>query len=231
MTKEELRYALMMQQLHVDDSTMEKLEALISYTLEANEKFNLTAITDAEEFRELMIYDSLLPMKYIDFNNKKVLDLGTGAGFPGLPLLLCNNMKLTFLDSTAKKINHIEQYLLANNLEAKAVAARAEDYAKKNREKFDIVISRAVSKLNILLELAIPYLKVGGLLLAMKGKNYQAEIDEAKSALNKLDAEIVDLHLDNLASNEERCLIVIKKNKVTKKKYPRSYSEIKSNPL
>ena len=231
MTKEELRYALMMQQLHVDDSTMEKLEALISYTLEANEKFNLTAITDEEEFRELMIYDSLLPMKYIDFTNKKVLDLGTGAGFPGLPLLLCNNMKLTFLDSTAKKINHIEQYLLANNLEAKAVAARAEDYAKKNREKFDIVISRAVSKLNILLELAIPYLKVGGLLLAMKGKNYQAEIDEAKSALNKLDAEIVDLHLDNLAGNEERCLIVIKKNKVTKKKYPRSYSEIKSNPL
>ena len=170
-------------------------------------------------------------MKYVDFNNKKVLDLGTGGGFPGLPLLHCNNMKLTFLDSTAKKINHIEQYLLANNLEAKAVAARAEDYAKKNREKFDIVISRAVSKLNILLELAIPYLKVGGLLLAMKGKNYQAEIDEAKSALNKLDAEIVDLHLDNLAGNEERCLIVIKKNKVTKKKFPRSYSEIKSNPL
>ena len=231
MTKEELRYALMMQQLHVDDSTMEKLEALISYTLEANEKFNLTAITNEEEFRELMIYDSLLPMKYVDFTNKKVLDLGTGAGFPGLPLLLCNNMKLTFLDSTAKKINHIEQYLLANNLEAKAVAARAEDYAKKNREKFDIVISRAVSKLNILLELAIPYLKVDGLLLAMKGKNYQAEIEEAKSALNKLDAEIVDLHLDNLAGNEERCLIVIKKNKVTKKKYPRSYSEIKSNPL
>ena len=231
MTKEELRYALMMQQLHVDDSTMEKLEALISYTLEANEKFNLTAITNEEEFRELMIYDSLLPMKYVDFNNKKVLDLGTGGGFPGLPLLHCNNMKLTFLDSTAKKINHIEQYLLANNLEAKAVAARAEDYAKKNREKFDIVISRAVSKLNILLELAIPYLKVGGLLLAMKGKNYQAEIDEAKTALNKLDAEIVDLHLDNLAGNEERCLIVIKKNKVTKKKFPRSYSEIKSNPL
>ena len=231
MTKEELRYALMMQQLHVDDSTMEKLEALISYTLEANEKFNLTAITNEEEFRELMIYDSLLPMKYVDFTNKKVLDLGTGGGFPGLPLLLCNNMKLTFLDSTAKKINHTEKYLLANNLEAKTVATRAEDYAKKNREKFDIVISRAVSKLNILLELAIPYLKVGGLLLAMKGKNYQAEIEEAKSAFNKLDAEIVDLHLDNLTGNEERCLIVIKKNKVTKKKYPRSYSEIKSNPL
>ena len=231
MTKEELRYALMMQQINLDDSTMDKLEALISYTLEANEKFNLTAITDEEEFRELMIYDSLIPMKYIDFNNKKVLDLGTGGGFPGLPLLLCNNMKLTLLDSTAKKINHIEQYLLVNNLVAKAVAARAEDYAKKNREKFDIVISRAVSKLNILLELAIPYLKVGGMLLALKGKNYQGEVDEAKSTLNKLDAEIVDFHLDNLTNKEERCLIVIKKNKVTKKKYPRSYSEIKSNPL
>lgn len=231
MTKEELRYALMKQQINIDDSTIDKLEALISYTLEVNEKFNLTAITDEEEFRELMIYDSLLPMKYIDFNNKKVLDLGTGGGFPGLPLLLCNNMKLTLLDSTAKKINHIEQYLLANNLEAKAVAARAEDYAKKNREKFDIVISRAVSKLNILLELAIPYLKVGGMLLALKGKNYQVEIDETKSTLKKLDAEIVDLHLDNLTNKEERCLIVIKKNKVTKKKYPRSYSEIKSNPL
>ena len=231
MTKEELRYALMMQQINLDDSTINKLERLISYTLEANEKFNLTAITDEEEFRELMIYDSLLPMKYIDFNNKKVLDLGTGGGFPGLPLLLCNNMKLSLLDSTAKKINHIEQYLLANNLEAKAVAARAEDYAKKNREKFDIVISRAVSKLNILLELAIPYLKVGGMLLALKGKNYQVELDEAKSTLKKLDAEIVDLYLDNLTNKEERCLIVIKKNKVTKKKYPRSYSEIKSNPL
>ena len=231
MTKEELLLSLKKENINVNESTLNKLEGLISYTLEANEKFNLTAIKDVDAFRELMIFDSLLPMKYIDFSNKKVLDLGTGAGFPGLPLLLTNNMNLTMLDSTSKKINHIQKYLDENNLKAKAVSSRAEDYAIKHREEFDIVISRAVSELNILLELAIPLLKVGGTLLAMKGSKWNFEIEEAKNALKKLDAEVVETHLDYLSNKEERCLIVIRKNKATKGKYPRSYNQIKSNPL
>lgn len=217
----------------LDESVYENLENLLKVTLETNKLFNLTAIKDEEKFRELMIYDSLLPLKYIDFTDKTVLDVGTGAGFPGLVLALSSKGRYTLLDSTQKKINHINNYIKENNIEnAIGVYARAEEYAQNNREKFDYVIARAVAELNILSELCLPFVKVGGSFIALKGDNALEEIARAEKAIEKLGGKIIRKEFDELPeSKEKRYLIEIKKVKETPKKYPRSYSEIKSKPI
>lgn len=229
MTKEELE--LYLKEFNISD--VNKLETLALETLKANELFNLTAIKDINDFRELMIYDSLLPLKYFSFDNKNIIDIGTGAGFPGLPLAISTKGKFTLLDSTSKKINHINELskkLDLNNV--KAISARAEEYARKHINEYDYAIARAVSSLPILIELAIPLLKVGGHLIAMKSNKSEEEIALSKRALKELNAEIINVYNDQLPiSKENRTLIVIKKIKSSPKKYPRSYSEIKSKTL
>lgn len=229
MTKEELK--LYIKEFNISD--VNKLETLALETLKANELFNLTAIKDINDFRELMIYDSLLPLKYFSFDNKSIIDIGTGAGFPGLPLAISTKGKFTLLDSTSKKINHINEVshkLDLNNV--KAISARAEEYARKHINEYDYAIARAVSSLPILIELAIPLLKVGGYLIAMKSNKSDEEIALSKRALKELNAEIINVYNDQLPiSKENRTLIVIKKIKSSPKKYPRSYSEIKSKTL
>ena len=212
---------------------VDELESLMDDTLTTNEKFNLTAITDKEKFRELMILDSLIPLSFYDFNNKKVLDIGTGAGYPGLPLAISSSGKFTLLDSTKKKIDHINEYVKEHNTyNVKGVNARAEEFVKSHREEFDIVIARAVSSLNILLELAIPFVKVGGVFIAMKGSKGKEELDESKKALKLLDSEVLSINESKLPeSGEERINIVIRKNKVTNIKYPREYKDIVNKPL
>ena len=233
MNKEQLMDLVNANIAHFPDAVFSSLEELMKDTLETNEKFNLTAIKNEDEFRELMIYDSLLPLKYVDFTNKKVLDVGTGAGYPGLPLALASKGDFTLLDATAKKINHINEYVKAHNIQnVLGVNDRAEEYARKPRDEFDIVIARAVSSLNMLLELCLPLVKVGGYMIAMKGNNVQQEVLEAKGAFKTLNSEIEARHFDILPiSKSERTLIIIKKVKETPKKYPRSFSEIKNNSL
>ena len=234
MTSEELRNLINQNIKAVDDKSMSLLESLIDVTLEANKKFNLTAIKDKESFRELMIYDSLLPLKYVDLSEGKTLiDVGTGAGFPGLPLAICSDAKYTLLDSTNKKIRHIcgviDDFKLDN---VAAISARAEDYANKNRESFDYAIARAVAPLNILLELCVPFVKVGGTFIAMKGAKSDEELEQARSAVKKLDVEITSIFEEELPiSKEKRTIILFKKLKPTNKKYPRQFNEIKSKPL
>ena len=210
-----------------------KLESLMEITLSENQKFNLTAIKDEESFRELMIYDSLIPLKYFSFDGKKVLDVGTGAGFPGLPLAICSKGNFTLLDSTAKKINHINNVcktLDINNVDT--VVARVEDYASSHRETFDYVIARAVAPLNVLIELCLPLVKVGGSFIAMKGSAGLDELKESKKAIDKIGGEVIASYEDTLPeSGEKRILIEIKKIKPTNNKYPRQYSEIKKKPL
>lgn len=217
----------------VPNKNADLLETLLSVTLTTNEHFNLTAIKDEEKFRELMIYDSLLPLKYAEFDGKKVIDVGTGAGFPGLPLAISTKGEFTLLDSTAKKINHINNFAKEHGINnVIGVSARAEDFAHKNVEKYDIAIARAVSALPILLELCLPMLKVGGLFLAMKSTKSDEEIKLSQNALKVLGGEIVDIKKDILPeSNEERNLIIIKKNKSCPNKYPRPYNQIKSKNL
>lgn len=233
MTKEELKLSL--QNIKdINEKSLTLLESLIDETLETNKKFNLTAIKDKDAFRELMIYDSLLPLKYADFSSEKtVIDVGTGAGFPGLPLAICSEAKYTLLDATNKKIGHIcrviDEFKLQN---VTPVCARVEEFATKNREVFDYAIARAVASLNELLELCVPLIKAGGLFIAMKGPKSDVELEEASSAIKKLDLEIVSINEEELPIlKDKRTIIIFKKLKATNKKYPRRFSEIKAKPL
>lgn len=217
------------------DNQILLLNNLIDSTLETNKCFNLTSITNRDEFIDKMIIDSLFINKYFNFDNLSVLDVGTGAGFPGLPLAIVNpNTRFDLLDSTKKKIDYINNFNFDNKLDnVHGICARIEDYAhSENRNSYDIVIARAVSSLNILIELVIPLLKVGGIFIAFKSIRYEEEINEAQVALRKLNAEIIDVKDDILPlSKEKRVFIFIKKVKESPSKFPRSYSLIKKNPL
>ncbi len=230
MTKEELIEQLTKLNVSFD---IDELETLLNDTLETNKKFNLTAIKEPEKFRELMIYDSVLPTRLINFDNKKIIDVGTGAGYPGLVLALTTKGDFTLLDSTKKKIDHINEYVKEHNISnVNGVVARAEEYAKNTQETYDIAIARAVASLNILIELIMPMVKVGGYFIAMKGLKGQEEINDAKRALKELGGEIEKIDTINLPnSNEARMNILIKKIKSSNKKYPREYKQILSKPL
>lgn len=217
----------------IKNPNMDLLEKFKDSVLETNKLFNLTSIEDEEKFRELMIYDSLLVLKHISLDDKKILDFGTGAGFPGVPLAICSKGLFTLLDSTNKKVKFINEFVTKNNItNVNAISYRGEEYASIHREEYDVVIARAVSLLPILLEICIPMLKVGGVLLAMKSSKADEEIKLSSNALKQLDASIEEVCFDTLPeSKENRTLIIIKKNKITKKKFPRKYSEIKSKLL
>ena len=143
-------------------------------------------------------------------------------------LSIFSKAKVTLLDSTAKKINVINDF---KGINVNTVVGRAEEYARDHRELYDIVTARAVSSLNVLVELCLPLVKVGGYLVAYKGKNAALEVEDAKSAINKLGGEMEYYTEDLLPNGEERHLVFIKKIKETNKKYPRDYSSISSKPL
>lgn len=233
MNKENLKNNLVSRGILVTDHQIEQLISFMKITLETNEKFNLTAIKDEETFLEKMIFDSALTLVENDLSGKRVLDLGTGAGFPGVVMYILNpEIKLTLLDSTKKKIDYLREFCKTNGYNIECVAARAEDYAKKNRETYDLVVSRAVSELNILLELSIPMIKVDGELCALKAKGIEEEISNAKGAFKKLDCHLERIYEDTLPECDEyRALVYIKKDKETNKKYPRDFALIKDKPL
>ena len=233
MNREQLAVNLLNQNIKFDDETIDLLFSYMDYTLETNEKFNLTAITDRDEFVEKMIYDSALVLSHNDLSNKIVIDVGTGAGYPGMVLrILEPNANISLLDSTKKKIDFIDVFAKANKLNTNLIVDRAESYSRKHIEEYDVSVARAVAPLNILLEIITPLLKVGGEFIALKGANYQEEIDQSKKALSKLNMEISNIEEFELPeSKEKRVLIHIKKTKTTNKKYPRDYSEIKKQPL
>ena len=231
MTKEEL--ILELQKLNLDASKIDQLEDFMHATLKANESFNLTAIKEEKKFRELMILDSAFALKYFDFNGKKVIDVGTGAGYPGMVLATLSNGEFTLLDSTNKKIEFINNYALEHvYFNVKTTADRAECYAKKHREEFDFAVARAVSELPILLELILPLLKVGGYFIALKGSKGHNELKSSKKALEKIGGEVTQIDEYELPeSHERRVNIIIRKIKETPNKYPREYSQIISKKI
>jgi 16S rRNA (guanine527-N7)-methyltransferase len=211
-----------------------KLEDYKNLVLSENEKMNLTAITDEKEFIEKHFYDSLLPTECVNFNNKSVLDIGSGAGFPGIPLaILYGNTKFTLLEPMQKRCNFLSDVINKLHLEnVKVICKRAEDITENEREKYDIVVSRAVSSLPILLEICTPYLKNGGSFISYKGLKYQDEIDMSKSALKSLNCHVAFVQMRKLPiTKEERFNIIIKKDKNTPRKFPRNFSQIKKKPL
>lgn len=221
--------------LKLSDEQLDKLNKYMEITLKENEHVNLTRNDTIDSFITKNILDSLLIVKNFDLNKKTVLDIGSGAGLPGIPLAIYYpKTKFVLLEPTFKRANFlamVSDLLELNNV--KVVAKRAEDYIKENNyETFDFVVSRAVSKLNILIELSVPYLKVGGELIAYKGLNYLEEIEESKNALKVINSEISIVKEDILDFlNETRYSVSVKKNKITNHKYPRLYKDIKKRPL
>lgn len=235
MNLEELKIKLWEHCLPYDDETIQKLDVLTKLTLSANEKFNLTAIDTFEDFIEKMIFDSSLGMKdREDLTGKKILDFGSGAGFPGLVIsILFPKAHVFLLEATTKKTNHLLE--VAEKLDLKNVTvvnARGEQYVIDQRESFDIVIARAVAPLNILIELCAPFVKMNGHLIAMKGKSGIDEFEKSISAMNKLGLRLEKIADEQLPFlHEERLNLIFIKNNKTPEKYPRQYAQILSKPL
>ena len=199
--------------------------------IQQNKVMNLTAITEPAAVAKLHLLDSLSLLTMEDLAGKKVIDVGCGAGFPGVPVkIACPEAKLTLLDSLGKRMNWLETVLPTLGVEAECVTARAEEAVETRRESYDYATSRAVARLNILLELTAPYVKVGGKVLAMKGTAAQEELAEARNAIAKLGLQaerVAEFPVDGTAHT----VIVLKKVAPTPKQYPRRYAKIKQNPL
>ena len=219
--------------IQCDDKQADKLFDFMHHVLKTNEEFNLTAIKDESSFVEKMIFDCALLLNNQKFEDLDIVDIGAGAGFPSVVLsILSPKIHIIALDSTSKKIDFINKYAQENGLNITGISTRAEDFAKNNRDKYMVVTARAVAHLRILIELALPMLKVGGIFIAMKGPGFEQEIEESKGALKKLKGKIDYIYEDQLPeSKENRSFIYIKKIGETPTKYPRLYGEIKNKAL
>ena len=196
---------------------------------------NLTGIVEPKEIILKHFIDSLTISKYI-FDEEKIIDIGTGAGFPGIPLKIQkNHTDVVLLDSLNKRINFLDEVICENNLEKiKTIHGRAEDFGKDTlyREKFDVAVSRAVAPLNILLEYMLPFVKVGGKCICMKGNLSEEEIEESKNALNILGGIVEKKEQFVLPGTDiNRTILIIKKKKQTSKAYPRSAGIPSRKPL
>ena len=226
-----LREGLPQLGLDLPPETQEKLCAFGEAVVRQNEVMNLTAITEPAQVAKLHLLDSISLLTLQDLRDKRMIDVGCGAGFPGVPVkIACPEVQLTLLDSLGKRMAWLEQILPTLDIQAECVTARAEEAVLTRREQYDIATSRAVARLNILLELTAPYVKVGGYVLAMKGTAAQEELDEAKNAIKKL-----GLKLEKLAQfpvdGTAHTVIVLKKISSTPAQYPRRYAKIKQAPL
>ena len=214
---------------HVDD-LLQYAEAL----LETNKVMNLTAITDPADVATLHFLDSAALLTLADFTGKRVVDVGTGAGFPGMPLrILEPSIKLTLLDSLGKRITFLQgvcDQLGLKNVEC--VHARAEEFAAQHRESYDIATSRAVASLPLLAELSLPLVKVGGYFLPMKSVDSDEELTSAARAIRTLGGQLVDVKDYRIPGTEvTHRLVVIKKVSPSPGKYPRAFAKIKKAPL
>lgn len=199
--------------------------------VEQNKVMNLTAITEPDQVARLHLLDCLTVMKMADLRGKKLIDVGCGAGFPGVPLkIACPEMELTLLDSLGKRMNWLENTLPALGVEATYVTARAEEAVADRREQYDFATSRAVARLNILLELTAPYVKVGGAVLAMKGAAGKEELEEAKNAIRQLGLKVEKTEVFPM-DGTEHMVILLRKVSPTPARFPRRYTKIKQSPL
>lgn len=200
--------------------------------IEYNEKVNLTAITDKEEVYIKHFYDSCLASKFIP-PKAKIVDVGTGAGFPGVPLkIVRQDIDLHLVDSLNKRINFLNYLKECLNINYFTYHSRAEDFSNNNREKFEVCVSRAVAKLNTLSEYCLPLVKVGGVFIAYKSGTVDEEIELSKNAIKILGGKIEKINKIKLPNNlGERTLIIIKKIKNTPIKYPRNKNLPKTKPL
>lgn len=221
--------------LVLDNKQKEELYKFMNLLIEKNKEINLTAITEQKEIILKHFIDSIIIEKYIE-NKESIIDVGTGAGFPGIPLKIVKKQnKLLLLDSLNKRINFLEEIieeLKLENISAKHIRAEEAGQNKKYREKFDIAISRAVSKLNILVEYMLPLIKIKGKCICMKGPNIESELKEAENAIKLLGGKLIKKEEYNLPNSDiKRTIIIIEKIKETPTKYPRKAGVPNSKPI
>ena len=217
--------------LGLPTESIPQLRRFSELLLEKNKVMNLTAITEPAQVAKLHLLDSISLLTLCDLSGKKMIDVGCGAGFPGVPVkIACPGVQLTLLDSLGKRMNWLETVLPTLGVEAECITARAEEAVATRREQYDVATSRAVARLNILLELTAPYVKVGGKVLAMKGTAALEELEEAKNAIKKLGLKletVKEFPVDGTAHT----VIVLRKVAPTPSQYPRRYAKIKQSPL
>jgi len=214
--------------------TGQQIRTLCSFgeaVVKQNEVMNLTAITEPEAVAKLHLLDSLTIAATVDLTGKTLIDVGCGAGFPGVPTAIaCPDANVTLLDSLGKRVNWLESILPQLGIEAKCVTARAEEAVAVCRESYDYATSRAVARLNILLELTAPYVKVGGAVLAMKGAAAKEELAEAAGAIKKLGLKLEAVK-EYPIDGASHAVIILRKVSPTPKAYPRRFAKIKQSPL
>ncbi len=233
MNKEEFISALKSLNINMTDKVLTDLDTYYKMLISYNSHTNLTRITEENEVYLKHFYDSLTLVKAINLNNQTLLDIGTGAGFPGLVLkIVFPNLKVTLVDSLNKRITFLKSVIEKLNLkDIEAIHTRAEEYVLNKRESFDIVTSRAVANMSILSELCIPFVKIGGYFISMKADSKE-ELKIAETAIKTLGGVLKDNIIFKLPHDAgTRTLIKIEKIVKTSVKYPRKFNEIKKKPL
>lgn len=221
--------------IEINDEQASKFYKYMNELIEWNEKINLTAITEPNDVITKHFVDSITIEKYVD-NGAKIIDVGTGAGFPGIPLsIIRDDLKITLMDSLNKRIRFLDEVIEENSLlNVNTVHSRAEELGRNAdfRGKYDVATSRAVASLNVLLEYLVPFVKVGGYCICMKGSNIDDEIKEAKKALEVLKCKVEKIESFELpGSDYGRNIIIIKKIGETSNKYPRKPGTPAKEPL
>lgn len=234
-SRETLLAAVKPLNINLDEKMLSDFEAFAERLVETNKSLNLTAITDPEGIAVKHFADSLAVLAAAKIpKESKILDVGTGAGFPAMPLMIARrDLKMTVLDSTAKKLKFVEESANSLGLFPEVIHSRAEELGKKSgyRESFDFVTARAVANLRELSEYCLPFVKIGGLFLAMKGPLAGEELEGAKKAVKLLGGKIEQVFSSDLADENERSIILIRKISQTPPKYPRASAQIAKKPI
>ena len=234
MNREEFLFEINNLGINVDEEKLNKLEKFYDLLIEWNNKINLTTIVDKESVFLKHFYDSLTLFKEVDLNsNIKLCDVGSGAGFPGIVLkIFFPNLSITLVDSLNKRVNYLNTIIKDLDLnDIVAVHYRMEDFSRLNEECYDVITARAVSNLNILSEISVRSLKIGGKLVFMKA-NCEEELAAISKISDKLGLKLVSVNKFLLPKeNSNRTLIALEKNSKTNNKYPRTIDKIKRNPL
>ena len=223
-------------EIFAEDRRQERYLAHVDALERCGSLFNLTAITDRGEAIRKHVIDSLYAAKAVSELSRgetvTLIDVGSGAGFPALPIATaCDNVSVTALDSTAKKCGFISETAAACGVGIETIPERAEEAAERLRESFDFATARAVARLNILAELCSPFVKVGGYFIAMKGSASQEELSEAEHALKELSLVLERDEPYEIKDGGERHILIFRKTAPTHPRYPRKYAQIKKKPL
>ncbi len=220
--------------LIITDEQLSEFDTYAKLLIEWNNKMNLTAITEENEIAVKHFIDSMTILKYIDKKAPKIIDIGTGAGFPGIPIKIMRpDIELTLLDSLNKRLVFLEEVCKKLSFKAELIHARAEEYGQKPeyRESFDHAVSRAVANLPSLCEYCLPYVKTGGSFISMKGPDGTKESASAQTAIKTLGGVLYKTDTLTLPDESTRTIIVINKQKTTPSKYPRRGVKINKQPI